>query len=92
MNNKNDLLRNNTGYSMKNYFIWITLWIGAIILLITAFLMAWAVIVNKAPINPENIIGAVAALFTGAGLPKIAGEYYERNIKQKQNNEDEQTN
>ena len=90
--NTRKLLENNTGYSIKNYFIWLTLWLGAVILLITAFLMIWAVIVNKPELNPENIIGAVAAMFTGAGLPKIAGEFYERNLTKKQPQEDEPTN
>ena len=79
-----ELLRNNTGTSIKNWFIWGSLWLGAIILIPIPFLMCWMVVVNKVEINPSEIIFAVAGMFTGAGLPKIAEEV--RRSEAKKNN------
>lgn len=76
------LLTNNSGYSIKSWFLWGTFVVGVLILLVTAFVMIWDVLADgKVESNMKDIseiILAVSALFVSAGLPKIVGEIFEK--------------
>ena len=76
------LLSNNTGYSIKNWFIWGTFIVGVLILLTTVLVMIWDVVhdgkVDSSIKDLSEVILAVSALFTAAGLPKIVGEIFEQ--------------
>lgn len=88
------LLTNNTGYSIKNWFIYGTFICGVFILIATVFVMVWDVVrndqVNSNMNDIAQIILAVSALFTAAGLPKIVGEVVEGRNNRRKEEEDEE--
>jgi len=84
------LLTNNTGYSIKNWFLYSTLLLGALIILASVLVMVIDVLydgkVDSSMDDLSKVINAVTGLFVASGLPKIAGEIFEKrnNIKNKQ--------
>lgn len=87
------LLNNNTGYSIKNWFMYGTFICGVIILIATVFVMVWDVVKNDQVNSDMNdiaqIILAVSALFTAAGLPKMVGEVVEGRNNRKEKKDEE---
>ena len=76
------LIKNNTGVSSKNFFLVAVTVIGLILLLVPAILLIVEVIYNHTIATDLNglatYIGAVAAVFTSAGITKAWSEKYER--------------
>lgn len=76
------LIKNNTGVSSKNFFLVAVTIIGLILLLVPAVLLIVEVIYNHTIATDLNglaaYIGAVAAVFTSAGITKAWSEKYER--------------
>ena len=76
------LIKNNTGVSSKNFFLVAVTIIGLILLLVPAVLLIVEVIYNHTIATDLNglaaYIGAVAAIFTSAGITKAWSEKYER--------------
>ena len=86
------LLTNNTGYSIKNWFLYGVTIVGILLLLIVGFVLVFDVLkdgtVSSNISDLATFIGSIAALFTAAGLPKIVGDIMEKKVdgkKQKQN-------
>ena len=75
------LLTNNTGYSIKNWFLYGVTIVGILLLVIVGFVLVWDVLkdgtVSSNISDLATFIGSVAALFTAAGLPKIVGDIME---------------
>ena len=84
MNIKN-LITNNTGVSIKNFFLFGVFILGAILLLVVAFILIWDVIHNNSIISPikdlSTFIVSVSGMFVSAGLPKIIGDITENRNK-----------
>lgn len=81
---KNKLLSNNTGYSIKSWFLWGTALAGLYILLVVGFVLIWDVVVDgkvDSVLSIPEIIESVSKLFIAAGLPKIAGEIGEKVVE-----------
>ena len=76
------LIKNNTGVSSKNFFLVAVTIIGLILLLVPAVLLIVEVIYNHTIATDLNglaaYIGAVAAIFTSAGITKAWSEKYEK--------------
>ena len=76
------LIKNNTGVSSKNFFLVAVTVIGLILLLVPAVLLIVEIIYNHTIATDLNglaaYIGAVAAVFTSAGITKAWSEKYER--------------
>lgn len=76
------LIKNNTGVSSKNFFLVAVTLIGLVLLLVPAVLLIVEVIYNHTIATDLNglaaYIGAVAAVFTSAGITKAWSEKYER--------------
>lgn len=76
------LIKNNTGVSSKNFFLVAVTIIGLILLLVPAVLLIVEVIYNHTIATDLSglaaYIGAVAAVFTSAGITKAWSEKYER--------------
>lgn len=76
------LIKNNTGVSSKNFFLVAVTVIGLILLLVPAILLIVEVVYNHTIATDLNglaaYIGAVAAVFTSAGITKAWSEKYER--------------
>lgn len=76
------LIKNNTGVSSKNFFLVAVTVIGLILLLVPAVLLIVEVIYNHTIATDLNglaaYIGAVAAVFTSAGITKAWSEKYEK--------------
>lgn len=91
------LIKNNTGVSSKNFFLVAVTIIGLILLLVPAVLLIVEVIYNHTIATDLSglaaYIGAVAAVFTSAGITKAWSEKYERKdsniIKQNSSKMDE---
>lgn len=78
----NKLIKNNTGVSSKNFFLVLVTIIGCILLIIPAIILLIEVCFNHT-INTDlnglaTYIGAVAAVFTSAGITKVWSEKYEK--------------
>lgn len=77
-----DLVKNNTGVSIKSFFLLEVSILGGIILLVVPFVLVWDVVVNgsikSSVADIASLIGAISGLFVAAGLPKIIGELKER--------------
>lgn len=77
-----DLIRNNTGVSAKNFFLVIVTIIGFILLIVPAIILIVEICANKTIKTDLNglasYIGAVAAVFTSAGITKVWSEKFER--------------
>ncbi len=80
-----ELLRNNSGQSIKSWFLYGTFILGALILLSTVLVMVIDVIhdgkVDSSMSDLSQVILAVSAMYTAGGLPKIVGEIFERSNK-----------
>lgn len=77
---KDKLLSNNTGYSIKSWFLYGTALAGIYLLFVVGFVLIWDVVKDgkiDTVISMPDIIDSVAGLFLAAGLPKIAGEVKE---------------
>lgn len=76
------LIKNNTGVSSKNFFLVAVTVIGLMLLLVPAVLLIVEVIYNHTIATDLNglaaYIGAVAAVFTSAGITKAWSEKYEK--------------
>ena len=76
------LIKNNTGVSSKNFFLVAVTIIGLILLLVPAVLLIVEVIYNHTIATDLNglaaYIGAVAAVFTSAGITTAWSEKYAR--------------
>jgi MFS-type transporter involved in bile tolerance (Atg22 family) len=76
------LLSNNTGYSIKSWFLYGVTIVGLALLIVVGFVMMWDVLqdgkVESDISNIAEVITAIAGLFVAAGLPKIVGEIMER--------------
>ena len=92
MSKKTDLISNNTGYSIKNYFIYSIINIVIYLLLIVGFVLVWDVVIDGKIDTDLNqlagFVGATAAVLTAAGIPKAIAEIMER----KKSNEKDNTN
>lgn len=80
--NVNKLLVNGSGYSIKSWFLYGTFVCGTIILLASGGVMVYDVVydgrVDSSLADLAEVITAVSGLFVAAGLPKIAGEIFEK--------------
>ena len=92
--NANKLLVNGSGYSIKSWFLYGTFICGTIILLASGGVMVYDVAfdgkVDSSLADLAEVITAVSGLFVAAGLPKIAGEIFEKrnNIQPKKKEEE----
>ena len=81
----NKLVKNNTGFSSKNFFLILVTLIGCVLLLVPAVILIIEVCFNHTITTDLNgiaeYIGAVAALFATAGITKVWSEKYEPKIK-----------
>lgn len=78
------LVKNNTGYSSKNFFLVMTSLIGVVLLAVPAFCLiieAWYNhTITTDLTSMAAYITAVAAVFTSVGLTKVWSEKYERKL------------
>lgn len=76
------LVKNNTGYSSKNFFLIVVTCIGFILLLVPAIVLLVEVYYNHTiQTNLEGMaayISSVAAIFASAGITKAWSEKYEK--------------
>ena len=92
--NANKLLVNGSGYSIKSWFLYGTFICGTLILLASGGVMVYDVAfdgrVDSSLADLAEVITAVSGLFVAAGLPKIAGEIFEKrnNIQPKKKEEE----
>ena len=92
--NANKLLVNGSGYSIKSWFLYGTFICGTLILLASGGVMVYDVLydgrVDSSLADLAEVITAVSGLFVAAGLPKIAGEIFEKrnNIQPKKKEEE----
>ena len=77
-----NLVKNNTGYSSKNFFLIVVTCIGFILLLLPAIILLIEVYYNHTiQTNLEGMaayISSVAAIFASAGITKAWSEKYEK--------------
>lgn len=75
------LIKNNTGVSSKNFFLVVITIIGCFLLLIPGIVLLVEVFQNHTITTDltglASYIGAVAAIFTSAGITKAWSEKYE---------------
>ena len=94
--NTRKLLQNNSGYSIKSWFLYGTFVCGTIILLASGGVMVYDVAfdgkVDSSLADLAEVITAVSGLFVAAGLPKIAGEIFENRNNSKSKKKEEETN
>ena len=94
--NANKLLVNGSGYSIKSWFLYGTFICGTIILLASGGVMVYDVLydgrVDSSLADLAEVITAVSGLFVAAGLPKIAGEIFEKRNNAEQKKKEEETN
>ena len=87
------LLTNNTGYSIKNWFLYGVTIVGILLLLIVGFVLVFDVLkdgtVSSNISDLAAFVGSIAALFTAAGLPKIVGDIMEKKVYRKKQKENE---
>ncbi len=78
------LVKNNTGYSSKNFFLVMTSLIGVVLLAVPAFCLiieAWYNhTITTDLTSMAAYITAVAAVFTSVGLTKVWSEKYEHKL------------
>lgn len=93
--NANKLLVNGSGYSIKSWFLYGTFVCGTIILLASGGVMVYDVLydgkVDSSLADLAEVITAVSGLFVAAGLPKIAGEIFEKRNSAEPKKKEEQT-
>ena len=93
--NANKLLVNGSGYSIKSWFLYGTFVCGTIILLASGGVMVYDVAfdgkVDSSLADLAEVITAVSGLFVAAGLPKIAGEIFEKRNNIQPKSKEEQT-
>lgn len=94
--NANKLLVNGSGYSIKSWFLYGTFICGTIILLASGGVMLYDVLydgrVDSSLADLAEVITAVSGLFVAAGLPKIAGEIFEKRNNIQPKKKEEETN
>ena len=77
-----NLIKNNTGISSKNFFLVSVTIVGLILLIVPVVVLIVEVFYNHTIRTDLNglaaYIGAVAAIFTSAGITKAWSEKYER--------------
>lgn len=77
-----NLVKNNTGYSSKNFFLIVVTCIGFILLLVPAIILLIEVYYNHTiQTNLEGMaayISSVATIFASAGVTKVWSEKYEK--------------
>lgn len=77
-----NLIKNNTGISSKNFFLVSVTIVGLILLTVPVVVLIVEVFYNHTIRTDLNglaaYIGAVAAIFTSAGITKVWSEKYER--------------
>ena len=80
------LVQNNTGISSKNFFLVAVTLIGLLLLIVPVIVLLVEVFATKTIHTDLNglaaYIGAVAAVFTSAGITKAWSEKYENKDKQ----------
>lgn len=78
------LIKNNTGYSSKNFFLVLVTLIGTVLLAVPAFCLiieAWYNHTITTDLTAmAAYITAVAAVFTSVGLTKVWSEKYEHKL------------
>ncbi len=88
-----NLINNSTGASAKNFFLVSVTVIGCILLLVPAVVMLVEVFVHKETCTDLKdiavYIGAVAGVFTSAGITKVWSEKYEKCEKGKKCDKDD---
>lgn len=88
----NKLIQNNSGYSIKSWFLYGTFICGVIILLSAGGVMIYDVVfdgkVDSSMSDLAQVITAVSGLFVAAGLPKIVGEIAEKRYFKSQDKEE----
>ena len=91
MNNNNkftmrNLVTNDTGVSVKSFFVVAVTFIGIFILLVVCFAIIWEVVATGKTTEQlgavAGIIGAVAGMFATAGITKVMGERNECKCKE----------
>jgi hypothetical protein len=89
-----NLITNNTGVSSKSFFLVVVTIIGFILLLIPAVILIVEIIANKTIKTDLNglaaYIGAVAAVFTSAGITKAWGDKSPKNNNEESTENNEQ--
>ena len=83
----NNIVRNNTGYSSKNYFlVWVTN-IGLFLLLVAGIVLLVDVFYDGTVTTDlsgmAQFVGAVAGVFASAGVTKAWSEKFEHHDKSK---------
>lgn len=88
----NDLITNNSGKSIKSWFLYGTMICGFTILIVLGGVLIYDVLydgkVDSSMSDISSVITAVAGLFVSGGLPKIVGEVKE--MFSNNNNNDKQ--
>lgn len=78
------LIKNNTGYSSKNFFLVLVTLIGTVLLAVPAFCLVIEAWYNHTITTDLTAmaayITAVAAVFTSVGLTKVWSEKYEHRL------------
>lgn len=91
----NQLIRNNTGVSSKNFFLVVVTFIGCLLLLVPVFTLSIEAIflhtITTDLTGMAAYIGSVASLFATAGLTKAWSEKFDhRGHREKIEIEDEE--
>lgn len=86
-----ELVTNNTGISSKSFFLVLVTIIGFVLLIVPAIILIIEICANKTIQTDLNglaaYIGAVAAVFTSAGITKAWGDRGKTNNKNIEDNE-----
>lgn len=81
-----NLVTNNTGVSVKSFFVVAVTFVGIFILLVVCFAIIWEVVATGKTTEQlgavAGIIGAVAGMFATAGITKVMGERNEYKCKE----------
>ena len=87
----NNLIRNNTGVSVKNWLIFVVSIIGSFLLLVPGICLLVEVFNNHTIQTDLNgfatYIGAIAGLFASVIFPKVWSEKYENKSKKNEGRE-----
>lgn len=92
MNNQEKLITNNTGYSMKNYYMYSIVNVVILLFLAIIFILVWDIVTDdKLDISLTQlatIITAIGAVLGAAGAPKIISEWKERRASNEKDSTD----
>lgn len=81
-----NILTNNTGMSVKSFFMFAVTIVALLLLLVVAFAIVWECVrTNRVTLDFNGfaaVITAIAALLVSAGIPKIIGDINEKHNRQ----------